>query len=55
MFSLNCKGKLVLLDKPLIMGIINVNQQSFYAGSRVNSADEIIKKSTQMIEEGADM
>ncbi|MEO8108695.1 MAG: dihydropteroate synthase [Ginsengibacter sp.] len=55
MFSLNCKGKLVLLDKPLIMGIVNVNQQSFYAGSRVNSADEIIKKAGQMIKEGADI
>lgn len=55
MFSLNCKGKLVLLDKPLIMGIINVNQQSFYAGSRVTSTDEIMKKAGQMIKEGADI
>lgn len=55
MFSLNCKGKLVLLDKPLIMGIINVNQESFYAGSRVSSADDIVKKAGQMIEERADI
>ncbi len=55
MFSLNCKGKLVLLDKPLVMGIMNVNRESFYAGSRVNSIDEIVKKAGQMIEEGADI
>ncbi|MDQ6761204.1 MAG: dihydropteroate synthase [Bacteroidota bacterium] len=55
MFSLNCKGKLVLLYKPLIMGIINVNQDSFYTGSRVNSEDDIVKKATQMINEGADI
>ncbi len=55
MFSLNCKGKLVSIDRPLIMGIINVNQDSFYKGSRVNSEQEIIEKATQMIHEGADI
>ena len=55
MFSLNCKGKLVLLDKPLVMGIINVNSESFYAGSRVSSADDIVKKAGKMIKEGADI
>lgn len=55
MFSLNCKGKLVSINKPLIMGIINVNHDSFYAGSRVNSEHEIIDKATQMIHEGADI
>ncbi len=55
MFSLNYKGKLVSIDKPLIMGIININHDSFYAGSRVNSEHEIIDKATKMIEEGADI
>ncbi len=55
MFSLNCKGKLVSINRPLIMGIINVNHDSFYAGSRMNSEHEIIGKATQMIHEGADI
>ncbi len=55
MLSLNCKGKLVLLDKPLVMGIINVNEDSFYAGSRVNSKTEILNKAAQMVNEGADI
>ncbi len=55
MFSLNCKGKLVSINQPLIMGIINVNHDSFYAGSRVNSEHKILDKATQMIHDGADI
>lgn len=35
------------------MGIININNDSFYAGSRVNEMDSVLKKIQQMIEEGA--
>ena len=55
MFSLNCKGKLLLIDKPLIMGILNLTDDSFYAGSRLQSINEIQDKATQMINEGADI
>jgi dihydropteroate synthase len=55
MFSLNCKGKLLLIDKPLVMGILNLTDDSFYAGSRLQSINEIQDKSTQMITEGADI
>ena len=55
MFSLNCKGKLLLIDKPLVMGILNLTDDSFYAGSRLQSIDEIQDKATQMINEGADI
>jgi dihydropteroate synthase len=55
MFSLNCKGKLLLIDKPLVMGILNLTDDSFYAGSRLQSINEIQDKATQMITEGADI
>ncbi|HEV2833412.1 MAG TPA: dihydropteroate synthase, partial [Hanamia sp.] len=55
MFSLNCKGKLLLIDKPLVMGILNITDDSFYAGSRLHNMDEIQSKATQMINEGADI
>ena len=55
MFSLNCKGKLLLIDKPLVMGILNLTDDSFYAGSRLQSINEIQDKATQMINEGADI
>ena len=34
MFTLNCKGRLLVVDKPLVMGIINTTPDSFYTGSR---------------------
>lgn len=55
MFSLNCKGKLLLIDKPLVMGILNLTDDSFYAESRLQSMIEIQDKATQMINEGADI
>ena len=55
MFTLNCKGKLISIEKPLIMGILNINNDSFYSGSQFQNADEIITKAAQMIEQGADI
>ncbi|MEO5650022.1 MAG: dihydropteroate synthase [Ginsengibacter sp.] len=55
MFSLNCKGKLLLTDKPLVMGILNLTDDSFYSGSRLHTMEEIQHKATQMMSEGADI
>ena len=55
MFTLNCKGKLVLIEKPLVMGILNINDDSFYTGSRFEDQDAIAMKAEQMINEGADI
>ena len=55
MFSLNFKGKLVFIEKPLVMGILNVTGDSFYAGSRLPNLEEVKKKAIQMIHEGADI
>lgn len=53
--SINCKGKLLTLGKPLVMGVINTNDNSFYKGSRVTDRDQILQKTAQMIIEGADI
>ncbi|HXS56665.1 MAG TPA: dihydropteroate synthase [Hanamia sp.] len=55
MFSINCKGKLILIEKPLVMGIININEDSFYAGSRTQNPDVIKSRVSQMLNEGADI
>lgn len=55
MFSLNCKGKLLVIDKPLVMGIINVTPDSFYEGSRLQNDETILTQATKMINEGADI
>jgi|SRR5690348_3160698 len=53
MFTLNCRGKILLLESPLIMGVLNINDDSFYTGSRFQQAESILKKAEQMVLEGA--
>lgn len=52
-YSLNCRGKLINLSTPKIMGILNVTPDSFYDGGKFRTKKEILKKTGQMIEEGA--
>jgi dihydropteroate synthase len=52
MFTLNCKGRLLVIDQPIVMGIINTTPDSFYAGSRVTEKD-LLNKAGQMLEDGA--
>jgi dihydropteroate synthase len=53
MFTLNCKGRLLVIDEPIVMGIINVTPDSFYAGSRKTTIDDIVKQAERMLLEGA--
>ncbi len=53
MFSLNCNGKLLLVDKPLLMGVINLTEDSFFAASRLQNPGPVKNKVAQMINEGA--
>ncbi len=55
MFTLNCKGKLLALDEPRVMGIINITPDSFYKGSRFVEKDEVLKQADKMIKDGADI
>lgn len=55
--SLNCRGRLVTLDTPVVMGILNVTPDSFYAGSRVLETDQpmdrVLERAGQLLAEGA--
>ena len=53
MFTLNCKGRLLSIDQPVVMGILNITPDSFYAGSRFLNDESVIKAAAKMIEEGA--
>jgi dihydropteroate synthase len=53
--SIQIKGRLICLDKPKIMGILNLTPDSFFSGSRLhNNADKILSKAETMIQDGAD-
>lgn len=54
MFTLNAKGKLLVIDRPLVMGIINRAPDSFYSGSRYPEDDAFLARAEQMISQGAD-
>jgi len=53
MFTLNCKGRLLIIDQPIVMGIINATPDSFYSGSRQQSVDGALQQAEKMIQEGA--
>jgi len=53
MYTLNCKGRLLVVDKPLVMGIINTTPDSFYEESRFTGIDGILKKAELMLKQGA--
>ncbi len=53
MYTLNCKGRLLVIEKPVVMGILNITPDSFYSSSRVQEMDKIVQKAEQMMEEGA--
>jgi dihydropteroate synthase len=55
MFTLNCKGKLLLIDQPLVMGIINVTPDSFYEGHLNKGLNGILELADKMISDGADI
>lgn len=53
MFTLNCKGKLLSLQTPVVMGILNVTPDSFYQGHLEKSVEELIAFTGQMLDAGA--
>ncbi len=53
MFTLNCKGRLLTITQPIVMGILNLTPDSFYAGSRLSNEAALLKKAEQMITNGA--
>jgi len=52
-FSLNCRGRLLDLSAPVVMGILNVTPDSFYDGGRWNSLDGLLQQAEQMLSDGA--
>lgn len=53
MFTLNCKGRIITINTPVVMGIINTTPDSFYAGSRFSSEDRVLEQAEKMMIEGA--
>ncbi|MFC5408157.1 dihydropteroate synthase [Larkinella bovis] len=51
--TLNLRGNVLDLSTPVVMGILNITDDSFYAGSRVPSVDQAVERARTMYTEGA--
>ena len=51
--TLNCGGQLLSLDRPLVMGIMNLTPDSFYAGSRQAGVEMAVETAGEMLADGA--
>lgn len=54
-YSLNINGKLLTLDTPRVMGILNVTPDSFFEQSRVAGEDALVARAERMLADGADI
>ena len=54
-YTINANGVLLDLSVPSVMGILNVTPDSFYAGSRKQTEQEIANRVNAIIEEGGGM
>lgn len=53
MYSINCRGRLLTMDEPLVMGIINATPDSFYEGHLHAGMEEIVSLAGNMLAAGA--
>lgn len=54
-FALHNGSRILSLDKPCLMGVLNVTPDSFSDGGRFASKDSAVKHARDMVEEGADI
>lgn len=52
-YTLNVNGQLLSLQRPVVMGILNVTEESFYANSRTYTTAAIEQRTKEILDEGA--
>ncbi len=53
--QINFSGRLLSLERPLVMGILNVTDDSFFDGGRYLTDDALLNRAGQIVDEGADI
>jgi dihydropteroate synthase len=51
--TINCRGKLLSLEEPIVMGILNLSPDSFYDGGRYPDVSAVLDRVAVMLSEGA--
>ena len=54
-YTINLNSRLTVLDKPQVMGILNLTPDSFYAMSRKQTENDVATRVAQLMAEGADI
>ncbi len=54
-YSINCNGRLVQLDTPKIMGILNMTPDSFSDGGKFNNEKSALKHAGKLLKDGAEI
>ena len=52
--TINCKGQLIDLSTPKVMGILNITPNSFFDGGKYKNENELLDRAQKMLNEGAD-
>ncbi|MBN2662161.1 MAG: dihydropteroate synthase [Bacteroidales bacterium] len=53
--TITCKGKLLDLNYPVVMGILNITPDSFYDGGLYLTKEQILLRAKQIVNEGAEI
>lgn len=53
MMTINCKGKLINISSPKVMGILNITPDSFFDGGKYKNETDILHQVEKMLLEGA--
>ena len=51
--TINCKGQLIDLSQPKVMGILNITPNSFYDGGKYKDETQILNQVEKMLKDGA--
>lgn len=51
--TINCKGKLLDLSSPVVMGILNLTPDSFFDGGKYTTEDSYLQHTETMLQDGA--
>lgn len=54
-YTMNVNGRLLQLDKPKVMGILNLSEESFYASVSAPTREKVFSRVEKMLAEGTDM
>lgn len=54
-YSINCNGRLIQLDTPKIMGILNLTPDSFSDGGKFNNEKSALEHAEKLLKEGAEI